>query len=703
MKRHLRVPACLGLLAVLSACERAQLVESTDALLPAGVDVVYSLAAGGPVEAFQKSNRLLLRFRDSSTTRLESQVTFDGAASTTRVPVLVRLRRPSETMTFDLEVRRDANAVFRGTTRVPLRTGRTTTTSVVLEPVIAGIRMTDSIPQLTAWGDSVRLSAAAVFATGDTLPNVLIQWASLDTSVAKVDEQGVVVARTDGTARITARSGSLSDTGTVRILAAGISIQVSPAGANIPIGSARQYAVTIVDRRGNTITRSVTWTSSDTTVLRIDANGLARSVGIGTATVRATAGTLRGEVPASGVPAAPTVQNMVAVVTGPGTARLDARILPNGGTTDGWFEWGLATGSLPTGALTLRQSLGAGLNAIALTASLQGLLPNARYVARAVAVNNQGSTASDTVSFTTPAITPSVTTIGHTVSPAGITLAGAVNPNNSQTQVWFQWGTSPTLAGADSSAKQTITGLSTVQQTVNIPTPPPGTTLYFRIIARSAAGTSAGAILSTSATLPGSLAAITSTANGVASTSARLNGIVLTGNLVTTAAFEWGTDATLGVSSTTPVQVLPPSTSGVSLTYVLQNLSPNTAYFFRAIATNTSGSTGGAILSFTTQPDPTVPPPAAATLPAEILDLSVQMNGTATPNGATTNVWFEWSTDPGFATFSSTAPQSVPGASGTVAFSTRVVGIPNGVDHYYRAVASNAGGTVYGAVVTFRR
>jgi len=702
MRRPLRIAACCALLAPILACERAALVESTEALLPAGVDVVYTVA-GGPAEAFRKSNRLLLLFRDSTSTRLESQVSFDGGAGTTRVPVLVRLRRPAETMTFQLEVRRDGDAVFRGATRVALRAGRTTTTSVVLEPVIAGVRMTDSIPLLTAWGDSVRLSAAAVFVTGDTLPDVPLLWASLDTAVARVNAEGVVVARTDGAARITARNGTLSDTGTVRILAAGVSMQVSPAGAAIPIGSARQYAVTIVDRRGNRLTRSVSWNASDTTVLKIDANGLARSVGLGPVTVRAVAGALAGEVPASGVPAAPAVQNVTAVVTGPGAARLDARILPNGAVTEGWFEWAPATASPPPPALTLRQSLGAGIAAIPLTAALQGLLPNTRYVARAVAVNGVGSAVSDSVSFTTPGLVPSVVTVGHSLLSTGqIALSATVNPNNAQTQVWFQWSTSPSLAGADSSARQTVSGLATLQHTTTVPAPVPGSTLYFRIIARNATGTSAGAILSTAGSPPASLVAITAMANGVSKTEARLHGIVFNGNAPASAAFEWGTDPSLTASSTTLLQTLPPAMGGLPITAVVQNLNPNTPYFYRTFARNTGGTTQGTILSFTTQADSTVAPPIVTTLSAGVLDVAVQLNGSADPRGAATSVWFEWSTDPGFASFTTTTHQSA-GSAGTVSFQQQVVGIPSGIDHYYRAVASNAGGTVYGAVVSFRR
>ena len=73
-------------------------------------------------------------------------------------------------------------------------------------------------------------------------------------------------------------------------------LQVIPALASVPAGATQQFHATGTYTDGSTadLTSSVTWSSSDPSLATVDANGLATGVGVGTATVSATSGAVRG-------------------------------------------------------------------------------------------------------------------------------------------------------------------------------------------------------------------------------------------------------------------------------------------------------------------------------------------------------------------------------------------------------------------------
>ena len=67
------------------------------------------------------------------------------------------------------------------------------------------------------------------------------------------------------------------------------SLTISPAAAILWLGKTAQLVATAKDAAGAVLTgRSVTWTTSDPTIVTVDATGLVTSAGAGSATVTAT-------------------------------------------------------------------------------------------------------------------------------------------------------------------------------------------------------------------------------------------------------------------------------------------------------------------------------------------------------------------------------------------------------------------------------
>ncbi len=113
-------------------------------------------------------------------------------------------------------------------------------------------------------------------------------------------------------------------------------------------------------------------------------------------------------------------------------------------------------------------------------------------------------------------------------------------------------------------------------------------------------------------------------ANSVSQTSARLAGGLNPNGNATTGWFEWGTTTSYGNS--TPPQSVGNGTQTISLSTVISGLSPQTAYHYRSVGQNVSGTTYGTDQSFTTI--------ASGTIGQTLIPINVTDTG-----GGQTTVW----------------------------------------------------------------
>ena len=178
------------------------------------------------------------------------------------------------------------------------------------------------------------------------------------------------------------------------------------------------------------------------------------------------------------------------------TATFSGTINPEGfdGTT--WlFEYsktGLDGSWVPVGT---PQSV-SGTSDVDVEATATGLEPNSTYRVRLVVAKGfgAGTGTSPEVIFVTDPAAPDVTTLADRgASDDATTLAGTVNPNNSPTRYWFEYGTS-TAYGARVPVPDRDIGDGATEQTVleRIDGLLPLTTYHYRLVAESSVGRTEG-------------------------------------------------------------------------------------------------------------------------------------------------------------------------------------------------------------------
>lgn len=82
---------------------------------------------------------------------------------------------------------------------------------------VASVVVTPDARAFTAINDSARLSAEAKNSSGGTISGTTFVWSSLETSIASVDQTGMVKARAVGSARIVASASGKADTAMITV------------------------------------------------------------------------------------------------------------------------------------------------------------------------------------------------------------------------------------------------------------------------------------------------------------------------------------------------------------------------------------------------------------------------------------------------------------------------------------------------------
>ncbi len=382
------------------------------------------------------------------------------------------------------------------------------------------------------------------------------------------------------------------------------------------------------------------------------------------------------------------------------TALLTGTVNPEGIATGAFFfyyspttgAYGF-TGAVPTGS---------GAGPVNISATVTGLAPGDVYYFEIVATNTVGNGAAYGIynEFMTANLpVPTAQTLAaNSLGTNSAQLNGSVNPNGASTTYYFQYGTTTSYG---SITTQSSAGAGTTAENVNAT--PTGlasyTTYHYRLVANNSGGTGLGAdetFTTVWQPVPPTLVSPGATTTG--------GGGALIGTLTPTMTWSGASQAS---SSDLILTEYPYGSGNVVATFSVSGasyqipggiLQAGTDYDWYMVSFNSLGdeSTDSGPLYFQTANAPTAQTEAAQ----DITGSGATLEGSVTPDGADTTVYFQYGLTTGYG--SSTSPQNI--GTNSQAVSAAVTGLASYTTYHYRLVATNGIGAAYGGdtiVVTY--
>jgi uncharacterized protein YjdB len=293
-----------------------------------------------------------------------------------------------------------ATAVGKGAAQLSAAyQGTTASASIAVgPPALVSIAVSPNQISLPA-GETEQLTATGTFTDGTT--QNLTQsatWISSGPAVANVSPAGSASAKAVGTATISATSGSVSGTASLTVLpAAVVALNVVPATLFMPLGTSSQLQVIATMSDGTTQNMAVaaTWSSTQSGVAAVNAQGVVTAAGKGSAQVSAT---YRGLTGSASVTVGPPALVSIAVSPNPSSLPLgETKQLSATGTfTDGttqdltpsatWSSSGPTVASVNAAGLAVAKAVGTATISAA-SGSVAGTASLAVTAAVAVSVN----------------------------------------------------------------------------------------------------------------------------------------------------------------------------------------------------------------------------------------------------------------------------------------------------------------------------
>ncbi len=289
------------------------------------------------------------------------------------------------------------------------------------------------------------------------------------------------------------------------------------------------------------------------------------------------------------------------------------------------------------------------------------------------------------------------------VTRTSATLHGTVNPDEtSVTGCEFEYGPTPGYGhSAPCSQALPLEGGTPIAVSANIGfTLPPASLVHFRLKAKNANGVTVGEDQTFySESLPSPVVGGVAASN-VGQFGATLNGTLETGEALVNYHFEYGPTTAYGSLAPIPDGVTAITAETVGVSQTVQGLRAGTTYHYRLVASSPGGTeVDGPDESFTT---PSVPAPAATTGGSSEVGVgSATVSGAVDPHGWDTTYLFEYGTTTAYGSAWPTVQVDMGALEGPQPVIVTIPSLQPKTTYHYRLVATNGGGTSYGADMTF--
>jgi uncharacterized protein YjdB len=169
--------------------------------------------------------------------------------------------------------------------------------AVKVEQQVAQVDVAPGTVTLAALGETRRLEATARDAGGSPISGTTFTWRSSDPTKVSVDADGLVTAVANGNGEIFATSGGVSGGVAVTVSQVATSVFVAPGTASLEaLEATERLTAGASDANGHLVPDvQFTWTSSNESVVTVDATGLVTAVANGEATITAAVGAVSGD------------------------------------------------------------------------------------------------------------------------------------------------------------------------------------------------------------------------------------------------------------------------------------------------------------------------------------------------------------------------------------------------------------------------
>jgi uncharacterized protein YjdB len=155
------------------------------------------------------------------------------------------------------------------------------TSNIVVLAAIAALKLTPAKPALTP-GHSVQLVAAAEDDHGNPISGRPVTWEIDNGAIATVSASGLVTAMSPGTATITVTESRTKATAQVVVLAPIAALSLGPSGIVLHPNETVQLQASLTDDQGHPLDgRLIEWSSRDTRIAQVSADGVVVAQGVG--------------------------------------------------------------------------------------------------------------------------------------------------------------------------------------------------------------------------------------------------------------------------------------------------------------------------------------------------------------------------------------------------------------------------------------